>query len=302
MPFYTMQDDEKLYVREIGQGEPVLVLSGLGMQSWQWIPFFAFNLKKYKFIIPDWRGFGGSKHCKIPDTDAISSHWNDIQALISQRPRQQYRVIAYSMGATTAMHGMQYGQFADQIQAYLHIDQTPKIPSDETWSFGLLGDRYPEFKKLLIELSSFLHQHENYQNLSELPTHLSRELVELWVKFLSLQDNHQLSAKIFKTTLNQPKIQKLILPMQRLDYMRWYIDNYLNHKEDYRAAISKLECPATFFIGAKSALYPAQGQKLIAESVKNHRIVLFERSGHTPLINEPIKFSQEISKFLNQTI
>jgi pimeloyl-ACP methyl ester carboxylesterase len=72
MPHYTMPDGEKLFVREIGQGEPVLVLSGLGMQSWQW-PLFIANIKQYEFYIPDWRGFGGSKTCKIPqEMDAIS--------------------------------------------------------------------------------------------------------------------------------------------------------------------------------------------------------------------------------------
>ncbi len=35
MPHYTMPDLQQLYVREYGQGEPILVLSGLGMQSWQ---------------------------------------------------------------------------------------------------------------------------------------------------------------------------------------------------------------------------------------------------------------------------
>ena len=37
MPLYRMPDGENLYVRRIGRGQPVLVLSGLGMQSWQWL-------------------------------------------------------------------------------------------------------------------------------------------------------------------------------------------------------------------------------------------------------------------------
>jgi hypothetical protein len=45
MPFYTMPDQEKLFVRRVGEGEPVLVLSGLGMQSWQWLPFFCESQK-----------------------------------------------------------------------------------------------------------------------------------------------------------------------------------------------------------------------------------------------------------------
>lgn len=61
MPYYTMPDRENLFVRRVGRGEPVLVLSGLGMQSWQWLPFIYANRKDYEFIIPDWRGFGGSK-------------------------------------------------------------------------------------------------------------------------------------------------------------------------------------------------------------------------------------------------
>ena len=298
MPLYQMQDNEQLYVREIGQGEPVLVLSGLGMQSWQWLPFIALHLKNFKFIIPDWRGFGGSKNCAIPEIDAISSHWQDIQCLTDQLPYQRYHVIAYSMGATTAMHGMKYGHFGDKIGHYLHIDQTPKIASDASWEYGLLGQRYTQFKALLDELSQFLHQHQNYQTLNQLPKQLSRELVELWIGFLSLQDNHQLTSKIFQKTLNQPKLQKIILPMQRLDYMRWYIDNYLNHQEDYRDAVAHLKSPATFIIGSRSALYPAEGQRIVAQSVPNSKSVIFNRSGHTPLINEPIKFAQEISNFL----
>ena len=66
MPFHTMPDQEQLFVRRIGRGEPVVVLSGLGMVSWQWLPFIFTNLNKYEFIIPDWRGFGRSKNCAIP--------------------------------------------------------------------------------------------------------------------------------------------------------------------------------------------------------------------------------------------
>ena len=53
MPHFKMPDGEQLFVRIIGRGEPVLVLSGLGMQSWQWLPYLAMNLNKFQFIIPD---------------------------------------------------------------------------------------------------------------------------------------------------------------------------------------------------------------------------------------------------------
>ena len=58
MPFYRMPDGEQLFVREYGQGQPVLVLSGLGMLSWQWKAFLYPHQKNFCFIIPEWRGFG----------------------------------------------------------------------------------------------------------------------------------------------------------------------------------------------------------------------------------------------------
>jgi pimeloyl-ACP methyl ester carboxylesterase len=117
--------------------------------------------------------------------------------------------------------------------------------------------------------------------------------------FIELQSNNAYSPKIFKLALNRPVLQKYLLPIQRLDYLLWYVENYLNHDEDYRDAISQLECPTTFFIGRDSTLYPETGQTLVANSLANAQTIYFERSGHTPLITEPRKFSQEIGRFLS---
>lgn len=299
MPFYTMPDGEKLFVREVGQGEPVLVLSGLGMQSWQWLPFILPNIQKFKFIIPDWRGFGGSRNCQIPqDLDAIQNHWRDVDALMSQLTLDQFILMGYSMGATTAMHGMQYGNLREKLKAYLHIDQTPKIPTDETWPFGLFGKNHYKFKKLLSDLSQFLHQYLHVRFVDELPLEPRETLVEMWVNFIKIQGSHKIAPFIFNLTLKHPQLQKHLLPIRRLDYMRWYIDNYLNHDEDYRDAISQLNCPTTFFIGEKSSLYPSEGQMKVSGSLSNAKNIIFKQSGHTLLITEPVKFGQEIRSFL----
>lgn len=53
MPFYRMPDGEQLFLREYGRGQPVLVLSGLGMLSWQWKAFLYPHQKNFRFIIPE---------------------------------------------------------------------------------------------------------------------------------------------------------------------------------------------------------------------------------------------------------
>ncbi|OOW12348.1 alpha/beta hydrolase [Acinetobacter sp. MF4642] len=301
MPHYLMPDGEKLYVREFGQGTPVLVLSGLGMQSWQWLPFLYQHRKKYRFYIPDWRGFGGSAQCKIPTLDAISSHWQDLNCFLNQYADTAFHVIAYSMGATTAMHGMQYGRFQDHIRSYLHIDQTPKISVDADWPHGLFAEKHANFKAILQNIADLLAQNAQYRLVSDLTASMRTELVKQWLAFIQLQATPSRTAALFQKAFQQPYLQKFMLPIQRLDYMAWYIQNYLDHQEDYRGALSQIDRPATFFIGEESKLYAAQGQKLIASSVPHAKTVIFKKSGHTPLLSEPHKFSQEITRFLNAT-
>lgn len=301
MPHYRMPDGEKLFVREFGQEQPVLILSGLGMLSWQWLPFLYRHAKTHRFIIPDWRGFGGSQDCAIPEMDAISSHWRDIDSLIDQLQLNEIPVIAYSMGATTAMHGMQYGNFAEHISAYLHIDQTPKIPVDDNWAYGLFGEHHPVFISILTELSQLLAKHQHIQYVKDLDSQTRGQIAKLWLQFIGLQNSNKYSLKGFEWVLNQSRLQSLLLPSKRVDYMTWYINNYLYHQEDYREALQKLQCPVTFLSGTQSKLYPVEGQTLIAQSIAHAKHVHFEKSGHTPLLTEPVKFAREMSAFLKAT-
>ena len=153
MSDFIMPDGAALSVRRFGQGQPILVLSGLGMHSWQWLPVLAAYRKHFEFIIPDWRGFGDSRDCPIPQNlSVIESHWQDLDSLIAQLKLPSLVVIGYSMGATTLMHGLKYGNLASQLKGYLHIDQSPKISVDAEWSYGLFGRHQPEFKTMLGQM------------------------------------------------------------------------------------------------------------------------------------------------------
>lgn len=252
MPFYTMPDAEQLYVREVGQGQPVLILSGLGMSSWQWLPFIAPYLKTHRFYIPDYRGFGQSKNCKIPNHhNAIDSHWHDVQALLTQLNIAQFKVIGYSMGATTSMHGLKYADFENSISHYLHIDQTPKIRNDETWSFGLYGPQQKQFFDIIERLHHLLVKYKDYQTLANLPLEIKANFSKLWIELGQLQGTQKHLEYLGNSKLFQ-QLQPSVLPMQNIDYLIWYLNTYLNHNEDYRAALTALKQPTHFIIGAKS--------------------------------------------------
>ncbi|MHA3096750.1 alpha/beta fold hydrolase [Acinetobacter brisouii] len=302
MPFYVMRDQQPLFVREFGQGQqPVLVLSGLGMKSWQWLPFLYPQRKNFRFIIPDWRGFGHSRHCEIPQgLDAISSHWQDLSDVIQHKRLEKFIVIAYSMGATTAMHGMAYGGLQQHIQAYLHIDQSPKIAVDNTWSYGLFSEQHQQFKQHLQQLSQLLQTYQPHRYIHELSSHERFHLIDVWHELLEFQNSNDLFPLLFKAAQRHHVLQQIVLPMQRLDYLAWYANTYLQHDHDYRHALRQLSCPSTFFMGVQSKLYPIEGQRLIAENMQQAHCVEFANSGHTPLISEPKKFVQALGQFLQR--
>lgn len=73
-----------------------------------------------------------------------------------------------------------------------------------------------------------------------------QHLLELWLAFIQLQANNKVTPLLFQLALKRPKLQALILPIQRLDYLAWYVNNYLHHNEDYRHAIAQ-PLPEYFF-------------------------------------------------------
>ncbi|MFU8925239.1 alpha/beta fold hydrolase [Acinetobacter puyangensis] len=298
MPHYLMPDQESLYVRQIGTGEPVLILSGLGMSSWQWLPFILPSLKSRSFIIPDFRGFGGSKHCKIPSSlNAIDSHWQDIHALLQQLNIGEIDVIGYSMGATTTMHGLKYGQFSQYIKRYLHIDQSAKIKNDELWHFGLLGEQQQQLLQLMLKISGLVEPYQHYSSIANLPKDIQIQLLNLWLEFMQLQNPHSpLTALLGKLPLN--KVQSHLMPLQSLQYILWYLHTYLEHDEDYRDAIASLNKPTHFIIGKQSSLYGYHGQLEIAQQLDDATIHLMDKSGHVPLMSEPVKFGKILNEFL----
>ncbi|MFI7826532.1 alpha/beta hydrolase, partial [Acinetobacter baumannii] len=110
---------------------------------------------------------------------AISSHWQDVAHLIEQLKLDKFILMGYSMGATTAMHGMKHAHLAQQLKAYLHIDQTPKISVDATWQYGLFGPLHAQFKQLLNDIYQLLSIHKNAKYLYELSLPDRQKLVRL---------------------------------------------------------------------------------------------------------------------------
>ena len=302
MPFVPMRDSARLYVRVIGRGQPVLMLPGLGMVSRHWLAFVLPHAHRFRFYMPDFRGHGRSRHAQVTQADVFQSHTDDVQDVIAHFGLSDFVLAGLSLGATTALHLQRETGFAG-VRAYLHIDQSPNVLNGPGWDHGLGGTRQGELFQHMAEARVLLAQHPDARYFHELPL-ATRELLAAAVGQLLavLGTPPKRAALIGRALPRLPGSVAKRVPLLRLDDMRTYLNAYSGGGHDYRPTLDRGDVPVTLMMGMKSPLYAPAGQELVASRARRGRVVRFERSGHVPLMDEPLRFQREFGRFLRETL
>lgn len=90
----------KLYYREFGSGQPVIILHGLFGQSDNWVTVARRIADQFHVFIPDQRNHGQSPHASIHSFPAMA---DDLSAFIEEHGILNPIIIGHSMGGKTAM-------------------------------------------------------------------------------------------------------------------------------------------------------------------------------------------------------
>lgn len=71
------------------------------------------------------------------------------------------------------------------------------------------------------------------------------------------------------------------------------------HKQyDIRDQLHKIRCPTLVLVGRSDWITPVEYSEFIAEQIPGAKLVVFEKSGHSPQIEEPEKFQRVVREFL----
>lgn len=302
MPFVPMRDSASLYVRVIGRGQPVLMLPGLGMASHHWLAFVLPHARRFRFYMPDFRGHGRSRQARVTQTDVFQSHAEDVQDVIAHFGLSDFVLAGVSLGATTALHLQRETGFAG-VRAYLHIDQSPNVLNGPGWDHGLGGARQGELFQHMRDARALLAQHPHAAYFHELPVSAREPLASALADLLAvLGTPPQRAALLRRALVRLPGSVARRVPLLRLDDMRTYLNAYSGGGHDYRPTLDRGDAPVTLMVGMKSPLYASAGQELVATRARQGRVVRFERSGHVPLMDEPLRFQREFGRFLRETL
>lgn len=297
MPRFITSDGTSLYYRDLGRGPCIVMLHGFGMHSGHWLPYGWALSRKYRVIIPDLRGFGRSHHADFSEKCAVSNFANDVNQLIGHLQLDDFKLIGISMGALTSLKLIE-AHSPSQLRRYLHIDQSPCCVNKKDWAWGLFGDEHYdrlEAAALLLEdLAPFMQRKAPYNEIPlALRWQIHRELAEFFASALSNPVQKALS----RTLISKEWISQQILPTENWSAYMHCLNSYITERYDLRPAVANSEIPIDILVGMKSDMYPATGQLRMADLNPNCSVIPFTRSGHAPLIDQPIKLSKELFRF-----
>lgn len=301
MAYVPLRDGAALHVRVLGRGQPVLMLPGLGMSGSSWLPFILPHLGRFRFHLVDFRGAGGSAEVALKPGDVFQAHMEDVQDVIAHFGLRDFFLVGISLGGTTSLHLQREGGFA-AVKRYMHIDQSPCVGNCEDWSHGLFGSRQNELFAKLREIVAVLDRHPQCQRFADLPVAARQEAGDTLAEVLALMAGGKALRPLLRAAMRLPRplLARVPLPMARLNDMRTYLAAYAAGGHDYRASLVRDAVPVTVITGVRSPLYAEAGQALVASAHPRSRIVRFERSGHVPLKDEPLRFARELGRFLRE--
>ncbi len=295
MPYLRMRDGAKLHYHDVGRGDPVILLHGFAMPASLWLPFVVPLMQRYRFILPDLRGFGGSHDLALSESCLLSQHANDLADLITRLNLHDIRLGGLSMGACTAMQYHRLHGF-ERIHSYLHIDQSPCVRNSEDWQHGLLGSAQ---ESRLGHWQSVMDQLKTYrgQPYEQLPRALRRSLWSSLAEFFGAAF-HRRHWKLFSRLAQHELLIRRVTPTTNWSIYLDSVFSYMEGDYDWRPSLPKIEVPMTVLIGRDSVMYPAAGQAHIAELVPHAKVVTINNCGHAIPFEAPRRFNRELREFL----
>jgi pimeloyl-ACP methyl ester carboxylesterase len=255
----------ELYYEDEGAGDPVVFIHGVWVTS----AFFRLQMPHFsgshRAVAVDLRGHGRSEHVHHGHT--VPQYARDLREFLSALGLERPVLVGWSMGSLVIWdYVRQFG--ADDLRGVVIVDQSP---SDYRW---------PDWPHGPIDFDMLRHIMAEVQG--EGREELVRGLLAMVFKELPAEDDQ---AWMVEEMMRMPAtIASSIIYDQTM--------------QDYRDALPLVTVPALVCIGPDGFVAP-EAAELMTRSMPDARLVVFENSRHTPFLEEPERFDEVLSDFMD---
>jgi proline iminopeptidase len=268
----------RLYVEIKGEGRPLLAIhGGLGLDHSYFEPWLDPLESSFQLIYPDLRGNGRS--APVADSEfTLDKMIDDLEALRIALGIKKWAVLGHSYGGFLAQaYALKYPDaVADLILA--DTSPAPRLISGEAARPGLAAKMTQSIAAAFGEIAKLA--------AGSVPEGGDEELKTLWHRVLPVY-------------FDAPPPETLI-SADRIVYREhaFVLGARLTDGFDARSALARLTMPTLIVVGGRDAILPLGHSEALAKAIPGARLLVFDRSGHFPFIEEPARFVAAIHSFL----
>ena len=270
MPTIGLSDGLRMAYREQGAGRPLLLVHGWGAHGGFFAPQLEGLSDRFRVIAVDLRGHGDSKGDSYPGvtTERLAE---DLAEFMTQLDLRDVVAVGWSMGAMVLWQAWLEGA-GDRIDRLVIEDMSPRIVNDPDWLLGL-------------------------------PRGFDAETAEKGAKAM-LEDWPGYAASLARN---------LFAAQGRNDELvRWAEAEFAAQEpallanlwtdladKDFRDHLGDIDAP-TLIVHGRHGPYEAETALYLERALPTAASLVFERSGHTPHLEEPERFNRVVSEFADQ--
>lgn len=257
------QHQLKLFFRESGAGQPLIILHGLFGSSDNWYSLSKVFAEQYRVLVVDQRNHGQSPHHQVHDYKSLTE---DLNMLITNLGLKNPIIMGHSMGGKTAMNFAV--KYPDRLSKLIVVDIVPK--------------KYPVHHDSILEGLQAIKLNE-LESRGQADEILSKYVPEATVRQFLLKNLSRDDSQQFEWKINISVLEE--------------------HIEDMGAEMQfegKFEGPTLFITGEKSNYFEKGDEGIIHRYFPSAKIVSLN-TGHWVQAEQPKEFTETVLGFLNSS-
>lgn len=291
--FLSMKDGKKIYVQiyDKGHNEFLLMLHGGPGQGCYDLQYQATKLSEYfNVIIFDQRGVLRSDKIEENEPFGLEYLVDDCENIRNVLGINGWHILGHSFGGMLALlYATQYPQSVKKV-----IFESP--------SFNFVMS----MRSVYLKAAEMIQNKGMFDHAEEL-----RKFVGNNYELKSLTDNiRQIPIKIRTEVYHNVEIlEEVRVINSQIDVTEEQWENGKIHfdrlliegkiSQDFTSLVLSLKCPSILILGKYDPICCEEQQECYLKNSINGKIIMFDKSGHTPHNDEPYKFMETAVDFLH---
>lgn len=265
MQHFVAPDGAKIFYRDEGRGQPLLLLHGMMAHG----VFFRFQRplsSDFRLITVDLRGHGASR---ADEPERVTVEWlaGDVAALVEALGLDGVIGVGWSLGATVLWHVLS-GPAAGRFAGSIIVDMTPCVLNHGDWQLGLSRE-ICDARSAAIRGDFEAFAASAGQAIFAQPVQPGLRETAAWASEAFARNDPAVMGAVWASLAGQ----------------------------DARALLAGVKVPNLIVHGAQSQLYGPGTADYLGAALPDAQTMRFERSGHAPHMEEPDLFNAAVREF-----